>query len=45
MSVGVTALVCGLLGDGTRPARVWGLLLPSLLAVLAIGWVAMVLLG
>jgi lactate permease len=45
MSVGVTALVCGLLGDGTRPAQVWRLLLPSLLAVLAIGWMAMVLLG
>jgi lactate permease len=45
MSVGVTALVCGLLGDGTRPAQVWRLLLPSLLAVLAIGWAAMVLLG
>lgn len=44
MSVGVTALVCGLLGDGTRPAQVWRLLLPSLGAVLVIGWAAMLLL-
>lgn len=44
MSVGVTALICGLLADGTRPAQVWRLLLPSMAAVLAIGWVAMVLL-
>ena len=45
MSVGVTALICGLLGDGTRPAQVWRLLLPSMAAVLLAGWAAMVLLG
>ncbi len=44
MSVGVTALVCGLLADGTRPAQVWRLLWPSMLAVLACGWAAMLLL-
>jgi lactate permease len=43
MSFAVTALVCGLLGDGTRPAQLWRLLLPSLLAVLAIGWIAVAL--
>jgi lactate permease len=45
MSVGVTALICGLLADGTRPAQVWRLLLPSIAAVLLAGWAAMVLLG
>jgi lactate permease len=45
MSVGVTALVCGLLGDGTRPVQVWRLLWPSMLVVLACGWAAMALLG
>jgi lactate permease len=38
MSFGVTALICGLLADGTRPAQLWRLLAPSLLAVVAIGW-------
>ncbi|MFC7474303.1 hypothetical protein ACFQS7_08060 [Dankookia sp. GCM10030260] len=37
-SLGVTALVCGLLADGTRPAQLWRLLLPSMLAVLVLGW-------
>jgi lactate permease len=45
MSFGVTALVCGLLADGTRPARVWRLLAPSMAAVLAIGWAMVALLG
>ncbi len=44
MSVGVTALICGLLADGTRPAQVWRLLLPSMAAVLLAGWAAMLLL-
>ena len=38
MSFGVTALICGLLADGTRPAQLWRLLAPSLLAVVVIGW-------
>jgi lactate permease len=37
-SLGVTALVCGLLADGTRPAQLWRLLLPSMLIVLGLGW-------
>ncbi len=45
MSFAVTALMCGLLADGTRPVAVWRLLLPSMVAVLAMGWAAMVLLG
>jgi lactate permease len=45
MSFGVTALICGLLADGTRPAQVWRLLLPSMAAVLAIGWAVAALLG
>nr|WP_255574930.1 L-lactate permease [Caldovatus aquaticus] len=38
MSFAVTALICGLLADGTRPVQLWRLLAPSLLAVVAIGW-------
>ncbi|WP_135466526.1 L-lactate permease [Crenalkalicoccus roseus] len=44
MSVGVLAMVCGLLGDGTRPAQVWRLLLPSMAAVVALGCAAVWLL-
>jgi lactate permease len=44
MSFAVTALVCGLLADGTRPAQVWRLLLPSLAAVILIGWAGVALL-
>lgn len=44
MSFGVTALICGLLADGTRPAQLWRLLAPSLLAVLVIGWACVLLL-
>jgi lactate permease len=40
MSFAVTALICGLLADGTRPATIWRLLAPSILAVLVIGWVS-----
>ena len=43
MSFAVTAMICGLLGDGTRPAQVWRLLLPSLLLVVLIGWGAILL--
>jgi lactate permease len=43
MSFAVTAMICGLLADGTRPAQVWRLLLPSLLLVVLIGWVAILL--
>lgn len=45
MSFAVTALICGLLADGTRPAQLWRLLAPSMLAVLVIGWVAIAWLG
>jgi lactate permease len=44
MSFGVTAMVCGLLSDGTRPRQVWRLLVPSMLAVILVGWAAMALL-
>jgi len=43
MSFAVTAMVCGLLADGTRPAQLWRLLWPSLAAVLVIGWGVMAL--
>ncbi|MGG5810293.1 L-lactate permease [Falsiroseomonas sp. CW058] len=43
MSFAVTALVCGLLADGTRQAALWRLLAPSLAAVLAIGWISVAL--
>jgi lactate permease len=45
MSFAVTALICGLLADGTRPAQLWRLLAPSLLSVLVIGWIAVALFG
>ena len=45
MSFAATAMICGLLADGTRPAQLWRLLLPSLLAVVAIGWVSVEWLG
>lgn len=44
MSVGVLALVCGLLADGTRPGQVWRLLAPSMLAVVVLGCAAVWLL-
>jgi lactate permease len=44
MSFGVTAMICGLLADGTRPAQIWRLLAPSLLLVLLLGWAAVPLL-
>lgn len=39
MSFAVTAMVCALLADGTRPAQLWRLVAPSMLAVLALGWI------
>jgi lactate permease len=44
MSVGVTAMLCALLADGTRPAQVWRLLWPSMLLVALIGTAALFLL-
>ncbi|GGJ36042.1 L-lactate permease [Neoroseomonas lacus] len=44
MSFAGTALVCGLLADGTRPAQVWRLLLPSFAAVILLGWATVALL-
>jgi lactate permease len=41
MSFAVTALICGLLADGTRPVQLWRLLAPSLAAVLLIGWLSL----
>jgi len=43
MSIAVTAMLCALLADGTRPAQVWRLMLPSILLVLAIGTAALLL--
>ncbi|MDJ0389942.1 hypothetical protein QMO56_17685 [Roseomonas sp. E05] len=40
MSFGVTAMIAGLLADGTRPAQIWRLLASSMLAVLLCGWAA-----
>lgn len=37
VSFSTTALICGLLADGTRPAQLWRLLAPAALGVLAIG--------
>jgi lactate permease len=44
MSVGVVAMICGLLADGTRPGQVWRLLLPSMAAVVVLGCAAVALL-
>ncbi|CAA9260944.1 MAG: L-lactate permease [uncultured Acetobacteraceae bacterium] len=40
MSVGVLAMLCGLLADGTRPGQVWRLLAPSMALVVALGCAA-----
>jgi len=45
MSFAVTGMVCGLLGDGTKPVQLWRLLWPSLAAVLLLGWAAMAFLA
>jgi lactate permease len=44
MSVGVLAMLCGLLADGTRPAQVWRLLAPSMALVVVLGCAAVWLL-
>ena len=44
MSVGVVAMICALLADGTRPAQVWRLLAPSMAMVVALGCAAIALL-
>ena len=44
MSVGVLAMLCGLLADGTRPGQVWRLLAPSMALVVALGCAAVWLL-
>ncbi|WP_376092053.1 L-lactate permease [Roseomonas sp. CCTCC AB2023176] len=43
-SFAATALVCGLLADGTRPADLWRRMAPSLAAALLVGWAAIALL-
>ena len=43
MSFAVTAMICGLLADGTRPVQLWRLLLPSILAVVLVGWATVLL--
>jgi lactate permease len=43
MSFAVTAMICGLLADGTRPAQLWRLLAPSLAAVILLGWLSLAL--
>jgi lactate permease len=40
MSFAVAAMVCGLLGDGTRPPQLWRLVWPALLGAVVVGWVA-----
>ncbi|MCA3382988.1 MAG: hypothetical protein ING08_22445 [Roseomonas sp.] len=45
MSFAVTAMVCGLLADGTKPVQLWRLLWPSLAAVLLLGCAAMAFLS
>lgn len=43
-SFAVTALICGLLADGTRPPALWRGVLPALIAVPVIGWAAVAIL-
>jgi lactate permease len=43
MSVGVTAMICAVLADGTKPVQVWRLLLPSMAMVVLCGTLALVL--
>lgn len=41
MSIGVTAMLCALQAEGTRPAQAWRLIWPSMLLVLALGTLAL----
>jgi len=43
-SFAATAIVCGLLADGTRPPDLWRALAPLMLSLLAIGWAAVAIL-
>lgn len=43
MSIAVTAMLCALLGDGTRPLQVWRLMLPSMALVMLFGTLALIL--
>ena len=43
MSVAGTAMLCALLADGTRPAQVWRLMLPSMALVMLSGTLALTL--
>jgi len=45
MSIAVTAMLCALLSDGTRPMQVWRLMLPSVALVMLFGTLALVLMG
>ncbi|MBU8537600.1 L-lactate permease [Falsiroseomonas tokyonensis] len=45
MSFAGTAMICGLLADGARPAQIWRLLAPSLAGVVLLGWAMVALLG
>jgi len=45
MSFAVTAMICGLLADGTRPAGIWRLLLPSMALVVLVGWAVVLAAG
>lgn len=43
MSFAVTALICGLLADGTKPAQLWRLLAPALASVALVAWLTLAL--
>jgi len=45
MSVAVTAMLCALLADGTRPMQVWRLMVPSMALVMVFGTLALFMLG
>lgn len=42
-SFAIMAMVCGLLGDGTRPPAIWRALMPAILGIPALGWAAVAL--
>jgi lactate permease len=41
MSISVTAMLCAIAADGSRPAQVWRLVWPSMLAVVTLGAAAL----